>query len=70
MVRTKEDGTVVSEEVVKTEIKNRVPMIKNKEKTSMQSINIDKSSFSIGFFISACVFVMFMVGCIVGSSMM
>ena len=70
MVRTKEDGTVVSGEAVKTEIKSRVPIIKNKEKTSMQSINIDKSSFGIGFFISACIFIMFMVGCIVGSSMM
>lgn len=70
MVRTKEDGTVTSDDVVKPETKGRIPVIKTKEKTSMQSINIDKSSFGIGFFISACVFIMFMIGCVVGSSIM
>lgn len=72
MVRTKEDGTVTSDEnvskIIPIKSASNVKMRTKSDKE--QVINIDKSSFGIGFFISACVFIMFMVGCIVGSNVM
>ena len=48
--------------------KPRTPIIKPKEKSNIQSLIIDKSSFRIGFFIGSFLLSMFIIGCIVGST--
>lgn len=50
--------------------KPRMQIVKTKEKPSIQSLIIDKSSFKIGFIIGSFLLSMFIIGCIVGSTVM
>lgn len=66
MVRTEEntDGN----EVVET--KSRLTNVKTRDKPKVASLVVDKPSFGIGFMIGAFLLGMFIVGCIVGSTVM
>lgn len=70
MVRTKnEEGTGVEEMVIeKTETKNRLSSCRTKEKTHTQSLIVDKTSFGIGFTVGSFLLCMFIIGCIIGST--
>lgn len=70
MVRTKEEGTGVDDNIAKVVPIKPASSVKMRTKSDKElSLMVDKSSFSIGFIISACVFIMFIIGCIVGSTM-
>jgi hypothetical protein len=67
MVRTKSEESTVEEKV--GEAKIRLSSGKGREK-STQSFIVDKSSFGIGFAIGSFLLCMFIVGCIIGSTVM
>lgn len=67
MVRTNEE-TTDGIEVVET--KSRLTNVKNKDKPKVTSLVVDKPSLGIGFIIGSVLLGMFIVGCVVGSTMM
>lgn len=67
MVRTNEETTDGTEVV---ETKSRLTNVKNKDKPKVTSLVVDKPSLGIGFIIGSVLLGMFIVGCVVGSTMM